>query len=106
MPKINLQFKIDFKKLINPVKKFLIKTPWFIAKRSFILFWVVFVVIILIDGCIFYKYLWKVNVQKIEVQVNQVSIDNDVYNKFLENYSARKKIFSRGSLEFHNIFFR
>jgi hypothetical protein len=106
MPKTNLPFKINSKKLFGPVKKFLIESPWFVAKRSFVLFWVIFVMIALIDGYVYYKYLWKVNVQKIEVAVEQVSINDEAYNKFLENYAARKKVFSRGHLDFHNIFFR
>ena len=106
MPKINLPFKINTKKLLGPVKGFLVKAPWFVARRSFVLFWVIFILIVLIDGYVFYKYLWNVDVRKIQVEVKQVSINDEAYDKFLENYSARKKIFSRGSLDFHNIFFR
>ena len=106
MPKINLKFKIDFKKALNPLKNFLVKIPWVVAKRSFALFWAALIIIFLIDALIFYKYLWKVDTQKITVESKQISIDETSYNAFLENYAARKKIYNRGGLEIHNIFFR
>ncbi len=106
MPRIKLQFKIDFKKIFNPLKNFSVKIPWIVAKRSFALFWGALIVIILIDALIFYKYLWKVDTQEITIQSKQISIDESSYNSFLGNYASRKAIYNKGSIEIHNIFFR
>ncbi|MDD5221344.1 MAG: hypothetical protein PHV47_01955 [Candidatus Pacebacteria bacterium] len=106
MPKINLQFKTDFKKILNPLKNFLVKVPWIVARKSFALFWGALIVIILIDALIFYQYLWKVDVRKINIESKQISIDESSYNSFLGNYASRKAIYNKGKIEIHNIFFR
>ena len=106
MPKMNLSFKINLSELSNPIKGFLNKTPWFIAKKSFGLFWVAFLAIILIDGFMFYKYLYKVNVRRINVEVKQVQVDSSEHSQFLNYFGQRKAIYQQGEKEYTNIFFR
>ena len=103
---MNLSLKINSAELFKPIGRFLDKAPWFIAKKSFGLFWVAFIIIILIDGFMFYKYLYKVNVQRINVEVKQVRVDDFERNKFLNYFGQRKAIYQQGEKEYTNIFFR
>jgi len=106
MPNLKLSFKIDLSKLIKPFKRFFGKVPEFIAKKSFVLFWLVLVLIFLIDGLIFYRYLWKVNVQKIHVEINQAQVSEEANQKFLDFFGKRKEILNQASQEYTDIFFR
>lgn len=84
-----LKVDIDF----QTIKKVFRKTVWFLGERAFISFMVFVFLALFVGGAIFYYYGFLVVAKEPEVVVRAITLDEDLYQDFLDNYGQRKEKF-------------
>lgn len=82
--------KINIKTKTEKIRKILNKTLWFLGQRAFVSFLILVFISLFIGGAIFYYYGFLVITHEPEVKPQEISLDNKLYQKFLDNYRQRK----------------
>jgi len=102
---LKANIKINFNSRL--IKKALKKTAWQLGQRAFISFIIFVFVALFTGGAIFYYYAFLAMTQEPEVYVKAIKLDEQLYQKFLDNYRQRREIFNNADSQIYfNPFFR
>ena len=93
--------------ITKKIEKSFRNIPLFLAKRAFLVFVVFVLFVILLSLLLSYLYLWSVEKKEIAISPKKVTIDQEIFEEFLEHYKKREERF-RNALEenYIDIFFR
>ena len=83
--------KIDIKK----TKRVIGKIIWFLGKRAFLSFIVFLFFALFLGGTIFYYYAFLAMTREPEVGIKSIELDEELYQRFLENFCQRRITFNK-----------
>jgi hypothetical protein len=77
------------------IKKTLKGCLYFIAKRAFSFFLLFLFLELALGGLILYNYLFLPKEEKVELKIRGISLNENLYQGFLESYQARQEKFDQ-----------
>jgi len=81
------------KKKINKqvIKKTINSFFWFLAERAFLSFIILCLIVFFAAGMVFYFYAYFPQKSESKIEIEELSIDEEIYQQFISNYSQRKE---------------
>ena len=79
---------------------------WFLAERAFLSFIILSFIIFFSAGMVFYFYAYLPRVSEPEVEIKTISVNEELYQQFISNYSQRKeKLYTIGQEDLTDPFY-
>ena len=64
---------------------------WFLAERAFLSFIILCIMVFFAAGTVFYFYAYLPQKSESKIEIEELSIDEEIYQQFISNYSQRKE---------------